>query len=289
MKHLKFCLPTLGQSWIILLLTIAGQLLAGLVLMPFTMKYPDVTWLNLTLPYVLTFVLPFLYVLAVGRNRSRENDVIGGITSVKIEEPSFGKLHPILFFFTIIVSAYAIMLAEDPFNIWMPAPEWFVELMEKVTAQGDFFWTFVTVAVFAPIIEEFFCRGIICRGLLSHYKSPWPAILWSAIIFAVMHLNPWQGIAAFLLGAWYGWIYYKTRSLKTTIFLHFLNNGSIVVLSRLVPVFKETEQLSDLFASMDLYWLAVALSIALFAIANLLLLNRFLTHRTDNTIENEQD
>ena len=104
-----------------------------------------------------------------------------------------------------------------------------------------------------------------------------------------MHLNPWQGIAAFLLGAWYGWIYYKTRSLKTTIFLHFLNNGSIVVLSRLVPVFKETEQLSDLFASMDLYWLAVALSIALFAIANLLLLNRFLTHRTDNTIENEQD
>ncbi len=288
MKYLKFFLPTLGQSWIILLLSIAGQLLAGFILMPFAYKYPDVTWLNLTVPYVLAFALPFIYIWIAGRNCSRENDVTGVVPSVKIEEPSFGRLHPLLFFFTITVSAYAIMLAEDPFNIWMPAPEWFVQLMEKITADGDFFWTFVTVAVLAPVLEEFFCRGIICRGLLFHYKSPWPAILWSAVIFAVMHLNPWQGIAAFLLGAWYGWIYYRTRSLKATIFLHFINNGSIVVLSHLVPAFKETERMSDFFASMDLYWLAVALSAALFVIANLLLLNRFLTHRTNNVIENEQ-
>jgi len=286
MKYFKYCLPTLGQSWLILALTVLGQLLAGLVLLPFSSFIgPDTTWLSLTLPYVLTFVLPILYIRLNGRNRCRENEVTGGIEPVDIEQPSFGRLHPALFIFAIIVSAYAVVLAEDPFNIWMPAPEWFTELMEKVTASGDFFWTFFTVAICAPILEEFVCRGIICRGLLTHYKSPWPAILWSAVIFAVMHLNPWQGIPAFLLGTWYGWIYYRTRSLKSTMFLHFVNNGSVVVLSQLVPTFAEKEYMYELFPSMDLYWLGVALAIALFVVANCLLLNRFLPHKTVNNFE----
>jgi len=285
MKYFKFCLPTLGQSWLILLLTIAGQLLASIVTMPFSMAHPDATWLILTIPYILTFILPVLYIWISGRNRYRENEVTGLISPVEIEKPSFGNLHPALFFFAIIVSAYAVVLAEDPFNIWMPAPEWFEQLMEKVTAQGDFFWTFFTVVICAPILEEFVCRGIICRGLLSHYRSPRPAILWSAVIFAVMHLNPWQGIPAFLLGIWYGWIYYRTRSLKTTMFLHFVNNGSVVILSQLVPAFAEREYMYEFFPSMDLYWLAVALALALFIVANCLLLNRFLPHKQVNNFE----
>ena len=83
------------------------------------------------------------------------------------------------------------------------------------------------VIVAAPVLEEIFCRGIICEGLIKNY-SPRAAILWSAFIFAVIHLNPWQGLSAFVIGCFLGWIYYKTRSILPCIFIHFVNNSLAV-------------------------------------------------------------
>jgi len=276
MKYLKYCLPTLGQSWIILALTILGQLLASVALLPFTMKGLNQGWLTLMLPYLLTFVLPLLYIVLNGRSRAREAEVTGEEEPEKIDKTDFGGLHPILFLFAVVVSCYAVSIALDPFNIWMPAPEWFQSMMEQITAGTDFVWSFITVAILAPILEELVCRGIICRGLLARYKNPWSAIIWSALIFAVMHLNPWQGIPAFLLGVWFGWIYYRTGSLKSTMFLHFVNNGSVVLIGHFYPAFAAQDSISAVFASMELYWMATALSVAVFIIANCLLLNRFL-------------
>lgn len=85
----------------------------------------------------------------------------------------------------------------------------------------------LTVAVAAPVLEEIFCRGIICEGLIKN-NSPLTAILWSACIFAVIHLNPWQGLSAFVIGCFLGWIYYKTRSVIPCIFIHFITNSIAV-------------------------------------------------------------
>jgi membrane protease YdiL (CAAX protease family) len=84
--------------------------------------------------------------------------------------------------------------------------------------------TILTAVVAAPVFEEIICRGIICEGLIKNI-SPRAGILWSAFIFAVIHLNPWQGFSAFAIGCFLGWVYWKTRSIIPCIFIHFVNNG----------------------------------------------------------------
>ena len=50
------------------------------------------------------------------------------------------------------------------------------------------------------------------------------AILVSALLFGLVHMNLQQGIFAFLAGCFYGFIYWQSKSLLLCILLHALNN-----------------------------------------------------------------
>ena len=75
----------------------------------------------------------------------------------------------------------------------------------------------------APVLEEFFFRGILLKGLLRNYR-PAVAIGQSALLFGLMHMSPAQSIATTLMGALLGWLYYRTGSVRLCIGLHMLNN-----------------------------------------------------------------
>ncbi len=79
--------------------------------------------------------------------------------------------------------------------------------------------TFLTMVVAAPIFEELIFRGIILDGLLKRYK-PLKSILVSAMLFGLVHLNPWQFVTGFIIGIFCGWVYYNTRSLLACILIH---------------------------------------------------------------------
>ena len=72
-------------------------------------------------------------------------------------------------------------------------------------------------------------------------KPGW-AIVVSALFFAVIHANPWQALNAFLIGLMMGYVYYKTGSLILTMIIHFVNNGTSVILSN-IEQFKDMEDL----------------------------------------------
>ncbi|MFM2292087.1 MAG: hypothetical protein RIS29_1900, partial [Bacteroidota bacterium] len=72
--------------------------------------------------------------------------------------------------------------------------------------------------------EELIFRGIVLDGLL-HNSKPVTAILLSALLFGLIHMNPWQFVSAFISGIFTGWIYFKTRDIYICIFAHFCNNG----------------------------------------------------------------
>ncbi|MCY6372744.1 CPBP family intramembrane glutamic endopeptidase [Clostridium ganghwense] len=82
----------------------------------------------------------------------------------------------------------------------------------------------LTVAVLAPIFEEVIFRGIILNGMAKRLNTK-IAIIISAFLFALVHMNLVQGINAFLLGILLGFIYLKTRSIYLSIFAHFINNS----------------------------------------------------------------
>jgi len=84
---------------------------------------------------------------------------------------------------------------------------------------------FLMLCVVAPVLEELLLRGVVLQGLLRNFPNqPWIAIGQAALIFGIMHFNPPQSLATFLLGLLMGWLYYRTRSLWLCIGVHFLNN-----------------------------------------------------------------
>ncbi len=87
------------------------------------------------------------------------------------------------------------------------------------------------IAVVAPLIEELLFRGLLQNALMHHVPA-WAAILLSALFFAVVHMQPLAMPALMALGAAFGYIYYKTGSLRMTIILHMINNTLALVLTQ---------------------------------------------------------
>lgn len=111
----------------------------------------------------------------------------------------------------------------------LPAPDWFWELFSKIF-DGDFGWwgAFFKVAVVAPVVEELIFRGIILQGFRRNYNGL-TAVFFSALLFALFHLNPWQFPATFLLGLLLGWIMLRTDNILLAILGHSLNNTMVLL------------------------------------------------------------
>jgi membrane protease YdiL (CAAX protease family) len=86
----------------------------------------------------------------------------------------------------------------------------------------------VSACILAPVLEEMLFRGIILRSFLRQYR-PRKAILLSALLFGLAHLNVYQFVVASLLGLLLGWLYERSRSLWPCILLHASYNASIVL------------------------------------------------------------
>jgi len=80
--------------------------------------------------------------------------------------------------------------------------------------------------VVAPVLEEMLFRGVILRGFLRQYSRTF-AILWSATLFGIAHLNLYQMATALVLGIVSGWLYERCRSLWPCILLHAAYNGFV--------------------------------------------------------------
>lgn len=92
----------------------------------------------------------------------------------------------------------------------------------------------LAIAIIGPVLEEVLFRGAITKALLQQYK-PTTAILLSALLFGIFHINPVQIIPAFLIGLLLAWIYYKTASLIPCILMHVINNSLSVYASYKYP------------------------------------------------------
>lgn len=106
-------------------------------------------------------------------------------------------------------------------QIALPVPEGFFN--DSIFRSNNVFLIIVAGALFPGFSEEVFFRGIITRRFFRSC-SPKKAILLSAALFGIFHFNPWQMTNAFLGGIFYGWIYWRYRSIWLTIFTHTYHN-----------------------------------------------------------------
>lgn len=89
-------------------------------------------------------------------------------------------------------------------------------------------WGIVTMVVVAPLIEEVVFRAGILQRLISGGFRPAVALVVSAALFGIAHLNLAQSIPAFLLGIVLGLLYLKTGDLRLCLPAHILNNAIAV-------------------------------------------------------------
>jgi uncharacterized protein len=87
----------------------------------------------------------------------------------------------------------------------------------------------VVVAVVPALSEETMFRGFIQRSFELKYKK-YIAVIITALFFSLYHFNPYGFIPLFILGAFFGFAAYKSKSLIIPMILHFLNNFSAVML-----------------------------------------------------------
>lgn len=88
--------------------------------------------------------------------------------------------------------------------------------------------TFFVVAVTPAICEELIYRGILYQGYRK--SSVWVAVVLSAFLFGIMHMNLNQFSYAFVLGLLFALINEITGSILPSVLLHLYVNGRSVVL-----------------------------------------------------------
>lgn len=104
----------------------------------------------------------------------------------------------------------------------------FNEVFQRLTPFEVAVAVFV-VGVMAGVAEECMCRGYI-QTRLSCRWGRWPAILITALLFGIMHIDVQQGIYAALLGVFLGYLVEKAGSIRPAIVCHMINNSVEVVL-----------------------------------------------------------
>ena len=96
----------------------------------------------------------------------------------------------------------------------------------------DIAFLFLSVAIVTPIAEELFFRGYVLDAI-NRKHGDWTAIIWSAMLFGLVHVDPFTMGQAFMGGIIYGWIRMRTGSLLPSIACHMKWNMLALVVTYL--------------------------------------------------------
>ncbi len=134
-----------------------------------------------------------------------------------------------------VVASYAtnaLQIALETIGIGITMPEY--EIPE--TLPGLILY-FITLTVAPAFIEEMIFRGIVMQSL-RRFGDIF-ALVASALIFGIFHLNLIQMPYAFLLGLCIGYFVMRTGSLWVGVILHFINNSVAVIFELMYPHISE--------------------------------------------------
>ena len=84
------------------------------------------------------------------------------------------------------------------------------------------------VAIFAALSEELFFRGALQRILAGNRRYSHTAVWVAALLFSLFHFQVYGLVPRLLLGAYFGYLVWWTRSLWVPVVVHAANNAVVV-------------------------------------------------------------
>ena len=117
---------------------------------------------------------------------------------------------------------------------WIRAKETQMQSLTQAFLQMDSFddmlANLLLVAFIPALLEELYFRGLVQNLVHKWFGNTHAAVIFTAIFFSAVHLQFLGFIPRFLLGFLFGYLFFWTGSIWTTVFAHFLNNAIAVVL-----------------------------------------------------------
>jgi uncharacterized protein len=144
------------------------------------------------------------------------------------------------------------------FQLFFPMPEIFEKQMLEsfvIHSISDFVIIVLSAVVFAGVFEEMLFRGFVQKTFEKEF-SVTQAILITAFIFGLIHMNPWWLVQISFFGVFLGIMAWKSDSIIPSMIVHFINNGLSIIFINLV-------QENDLFSNRSEIYIVV-LILALF-------------------------
>jgi membrane protease YdiL (CAAX protease family) len=180
---------------------------------------------------VLFFVIPLVVAWKLG--------LLDLSTEFRNGRDTFSKMKlPIL---VGVLWFFADSMLEDLCGIEMPEElqKTFKELMHSpIGAFG--------ICVAGPILEELLMRTAILGLMLRGGVKPWVAIVISALVFGLMHMNLAQFVFASIGGLMLGFVYYKTNNIFSVMIIHIIQNTFATVMAlSMERMGYEDEQIHD--------------------------------------------
>lgn len=244
-----YYVPGVADMFIILAWLLLGSIIGSIANVVFIkILGPDT---GMEYGMIVAYPLMFIPAMMYASIKSRKNSYFR--KGVKLDSNNFAPHNGAVCALVVMVATLALAFCTDFLSSLMPPmPSWLEEALGSMTT-GDFFVNFLCVSIFAPIFEEWLCRGMVLRGLLNNNMKPVWAIVISAVFFAVIHANPWQAIPAFFLGTLFAYVYYKTGSIKLTMLMHCTNNTFALICSN-IDKLEDMESWRDVFSGPS-YWI----------------------------------
>ena len=163
----------------------------------------------------------------------------------------------LLFLLMVVVSPFMSWLIEWNANMVLPdflkAIELWMKESEATAAEltkafltfdglGSLFYVLLIVAIVPAIGEELLFRGVLQKIVIQWTKNVHWGIWITAILFSALHMQFYGFLPRMLLGVIFGYLLVWSKSLWLPILGHFINNGSVVILSYFYPeMMKDTE------------------------------------------------
>lgn len=144
----------------------------------------------------------------------------------------------------IIFAAVSINFAVAYINsmIFMPFLPTFSDMASAATNETITPWVQIVMSVFTTAVVPALCEEFLFRGAILTNLTPYGrgyAVLFSAILFGLMHQNLFQIIYTTILGVVLALVYVRTKSLWCCVLVHFVNNGISVLQESLYLVLEE--------------------------------------------------
>ena len=213
-------------------------------------KFPTVKhaiWLLMVLWFieVIWIVITSITLFEIGIDNNRFTMIFGIAGGVGVmwwgwrkTGASFSSVFPlskirVMLIFPIFVTVVGVGIVtskiENVIRFFIPLPDAMASALNMMMRDTSLLYLLLVTVVAAAFLEEALFRGLILYGFLRNYHLK-KALMWSEILFLMMHLNPWQFPGTFLMGIVFGWWVVQTQSLWAGILGHILYNGIAVIL-----------------------------------------------------------